>query len=193
MVPLDGCTLKRRLSRLDRNVLHEAWREGWTARLHRQLGLNVDALLKKYPFKQGVLVSEHQTFVGRRAMTLLESRQRLLILLDRRLKLLDVLGPALSEGSLRLSVALLTLFRRSVDRFASTFTLLRLGRLIGILRAGFLLRRRFHGARRAIARCFNLANGRADLGSSIVASSGDVAAAGVVIAHLQVPGMVGYR
>lgn len=72
-------------------------------------------LLKKYPFKQGVLVSEHQTFVGRRAMTLLESRQRLLILLDRRLKLLDVLGPALSEGSLRLSVALLTLFRRSVD------------------------------------------------------------------------------
>ena len=48
-------------------------------------------------------------------MTLLKSRQRLLILLDRRLKLLDILGPALSERSLRLSVALLALLRRGID------------------------------------------------------------------------------
>ena len=48
-------------------------------------------------------------------MTLLESRQRLLILLDRRLKLLDVLGPALPERCLRLSVALLALLGGSVD------------------------------------------------------------------------------
>jgi len=71
-------------------------------------------LFKKDPFKQGVLVSEHQTFVGRGAVALLKSRQRLLILLDRCLKLLDVLGAALSEGSLRLSVALLTLLRRGI-------------------------------------------------------------------------------
>lgn len=48
-------------------------------------------------------------------MALLEGGELFLILLDRRLELLDVLCAALSERCLRLSVTLLALLRSSVD------------------------------------------------------------------------------
>lgn len=48
-------------------------------------------------------------------MTLLESAQRVFILLDRCLELLDILGATFSERGLRLSIALLALLGRGVD------------------------------------------------------------------------------
>lgn len=47
-------------------------------------------------------------------MTLLQTLQRIFIALDGGLELTDILGPSLAEGSLRLSVALLTLFRGGI-------------------------------------------------------------------------------
>ena len=47
-------------------------------------------------------------------MTVLEVLQRLLMVLDGALELLDILGAALAEGSLGLPVALLALLRRGV-------------------------------------------------------------------------------
>ena len=43
-------------------------------------------------------------------MTVLQVLQRLFMVLDRALQLLDILGPSLSEGSLCLPIALLALF-----------------------------------------------------------------------------------
>lgn len=48
-------------------------------------------------------------------MTLLQTLQRIFIAFDGSLELTDILGPSLTEGSLRLSVTLLTLFRRGID------------------------------------------------------------------------------
>lgn len=48
-------------------------------------------------------------------MTLLQITKRIFILLDIRFELLDVLGTAFSESGLRLSVALLSLFRRCIN------------------------------------------------------------------------------
>jgi hypothetical protein len=52
---------------------------------------------------------KHQTFVGGTAVTLLQVLQRLLMVLDSTLQLLDVLSTALAEGSLSLPVPLLSL------------------------------------------------------------------------------------
>ena len=48
-------------------------------------------------------------------MALLQSVKSLVTMLDARLELLDVLGAALTEGRLGLSVALLPLLRRGID------------------------------------------------------------------------------
>lgn len=48
-------------------------------------------------------------------MTVLQVLQRLLVVLDGALQLLDVLGAALAKGGLRLPVALLALFRGGID------------------------------------------------------------------------------
>lgn len=52
-------------------------------------------------------------------MTLLQALQGILIAFDSSLKLTDILGPSLPEGSLRLSVALLTLFRSGINLIQS--------------------------------------------------------------------------
>lgn len=67
----------------------------------------------------------------------------------------------------------------------SAFTLLRLSRgLLRCLHITIVLRRRPHGAGRAIAGDINLANSR-DIVASIEA---DGAAGSIVVGHLQVPG-----
>ena len=72
-------------------------------------------LLEQYPFQQRVLVPEHQALVRRVAVTQLQGLQSVFMMLDRRLQLLDVLGPSLPEGGLRLTVPLLSLFGRRID------------------------------------------------------------------------------
>jgi hypothetical protein len=71
--------------------------------------------LEKDPFQQRIFISQHQTFICCTAMTLLQALQGILIAFDSSLKLTDILGPSLAEGSLRLSVALLTLFRSGIN------------------------------------------------------------------------------
>lgn len=82
------------------------WSQIWTA-LKGELRLNIDAFLKKNAFEKRVLISQHQTLVGSRAVALLEVLKSLFMVLDRRLQLLDVFGPALAEGCLRLTIPLL--------------------------------------------------------------------------------------
>jgi hypothetical protein len=48
-------------------------------------------------------------------MTLLQRTKSIFVLLDRRLKLLNVLGPAFSERSLSLPIPLLAFLGRCVD------------------------------------------------------------------------------
>jgi len=67
-------------------------------------------LFEQYALKQRVLVSQHEAFVGRSPMTLLETGKRLFILLDGCLELLDVFCSPFSKSSLCLSVALFSLF-----------------------------------------------------------------------------------
>lgn len=73
--------------------------------------------LQQDPLQQGILVAQHQAFVCRTTVALLQALQRLLIVLNGSLQLLDILGPPLTEGGLCLSVALLALLRRGIDLF----------------------------------------------------------------------------
>jgi hypothetical protein len=66
-------------------------------------------------FEERVLVAQHETLVGSIAVAVLQVLQRLLVVLDGALELLDVFGAALAEGSLGLAVALLALFRGGID------------------------------------------------------------------------------
>lgn len=79
--------------------------------------------LEEDALEQGVLVAQHQTLIGGMAMALLEALQRVFMLLDRRLQLLDVLGPPLTEGGLGLTIPLLSLFGCSVDLAADEYGL----------------------------------------------------------------------
>jgi hypothetical protein len=72
-------------------------------------------LFEKNPFQEGIFVSEHKTFVRGTSMALLKTLQILFVELDGALQLFDVLCPALSEGSLSLSVPLLSFFRCCVN------------------------------------------------------------------------------
>ena len=83
-----------------------------------ELGLHVDALFEEDALQEGVLVAEHQTLVRGGAVALLQALQRVALLLDGGLELLDVLGAPLAEGGLRLPVALLALLRGSVYLFS---------------------------------------------------------------------------
>ena len=65
--------------------------------------------------EQRVFIAQHQALVGSRTMTLLQRAKSIFVLLDRRLKLLDVLGPAFSERSLSLPIPLLAFLGRCVD------------------------------------------------------------------------------
>lgn len=71
--------------------------------------------LEQDALQQRVLVAQHQTLVGGAAVALLQVLQGVLMVLDGALELLDVLGAALTEGSLGLAVALLALLRSGID------------------------------------------------------------------------------
>lgn len=71
--------------------------------------------LEKDTFEQRVLVSEHQALVRGRAVALLETLKRLILMLDRGLELLDILRPPFSKGCLGLTIPLLSLLRGSID------------------------------------------------------------------------------
>ena len=66
-------------------------------------------LLQQDSLKKRILVAEHETFVSGTTVTLLQGLQRLFMVLDGGLELLDVLGAPLSERSLGLPVPLLAL------------------------------------------------------------------------------------
>lgn len=110
-------------------------------------------------------------------MTLLKSRERFLILLDGSFKLLNVLGSSFAKGCLSLTIALLTLLRRSIYLpeishdmeykgsesllktygFPAAFAFLGLSGFLGSwFGARVLLRRRFYGAGSAIWRRLDL-------------------------------------
>lgn len=72
-------------------------------------------LLQQDALQQGVLIPQHQTLICRTAVALLQALQGLLIALDRRLELTDILCTTLSESRLRLSVALLPFLGGSID------------------------------------------------------------------------------
>lgn len=76
-----------------------------------ELSLHINALLEEDTFQQGVLVSQHETFVCRRAMSGIEVGERLLLHTYRLLELLDVFGAPLTERRLSLPVSLLPLLR----------------------------------------------------------------------------------
>ena len=61
-----------------------------------------------------VLVTEHQTLICRAAVTLLKRLERLLIVFDGGLELLDIFRPPFTKRGLRLSVSLLSFFRRGI-------------------------------------------------------------------------------
>lgn len=76
----------------------------------------------KNSLQERILIPQHQTFVRGTPVALLQGLEGLFIAFDGRFQLLDVLRPPLSEGCLRLSVALLTFLRCGIDlrRFIST-------------------------------------------------------------------------
>lgn len=72
-------------------------------------------LFKKDSLQEGVLITKHQTLVGSSAVGRLEAVKVGLMDADSFLELLDIFGSSLSEGCLRLSIALLALFGGSID------------------------------------------------------------------------------
>lgn len=74
-------------------------------------------------------------------MTLLKRLQGLLVMLDRVLQLFDVLGPPLPECGLSLTIALLALLRRRIDRLSTALSLLD-GRRVGRRRSSLSIRLR---------------------------------------------------
>jgi hypothetical protein len=71
-------------------------------------------LLQQDSLKKRILVTEHETFVSGTTVTLLQGLQRVFMVLDGGLELLDVLGAPLSERSLSLPVSLLALLGRGI-------------------------------------------------------------------------------
>jgi hypothetical protein len=87
----------------------------WTACLGPQLSLYIDAFLEQDAFQEGVLVTEHQTFISGMAMSCLQVVKIRLMNADGLLQLLDVLCPAFTESCLSLAVTLLPLLWSSID------------------------------------------------------------------------------
>lgn len=67
------------------------------------------------PLIERNLVPQHHAFIGRTTMALLHILQRILMMLDRCLELLDILGSTLAKSRLCLAIPLLALFRSCVD------------------------------------------------------------------------------
>jgi len=98
------------------NVLgHVSWTQVWAASLCTKFGLNIDSLLKKNTLQQRVLVSKHQALVGGGAVSRLEVMEIGLMDADGLFELLYVLSSTFTEGSLSLSVPLLSLFGSRID------------------------------------------------------------------------------
>jgi hypothetical protein len=75
--------------------------------------------LQQDAFQKRVFVTQHQTLVGGMAMGSLKVGQILLMSPDGFLELLDVLGPALSESRLSLTVPLFSLLGSCIDLAAA--------------------------------------------------------------------------
>jgi hypothetical protein len=80
--------------------------------------------------QERVLVTEHQTLIRRAAVTLLKRLERLLIVFDGSLELLDIFRPPFTKRGLRLSISLLSFFRRRIYRLSSSFTFLSLSGIL---------------------------------------------------------------
>jgi hypothetical protein len=120
------------------NVLgHVSWTQVWAASLCTKFGLNIDSLLKKNTLQQRVLVSKHQALVGGGAVSRLEVMEVGLMDADGLFELLYVLSSTFTEGSLSLSVPLLSLFGSRIDRLAAALPLGLLRLLGGIGSRGY--------------------------------------------------------
>lgn len=80
-------------------------------------------LFQQYSFQKGIFIPQHEAFVSRSSMILLQSRQLVFILLDCCFQLLDVFGATLTKGSLCLSVTLLSFLARSIYLMPSSVSL----------------------------------------------------------------------
>lgn len=74
-------------------------------------GQKIRTFFQENSLQKRVLVTKHQTLICRTPVTLLKRLERLLIMFDSSLKLLNVLRPPFTERGLRLSVSLLSFLR----------------------------------------------------------------------------------
>ena len=101
--------------RLDDVLRHMSGTQVGATSLCTKFGLNIDSLLKKNTLKQRVLVSKHQALIGGGAVSRLEVMEVGLMDADGLFELLYVLSSTFTEGSLSLSVPLLSLFGSRID------------------------------------------------------------------------------
>ena len=71
-------------------------------------------LLQENALQQRILVPKHQTLISSSTVALLESLERILMMLDGRFELLDVFCSSLTECCLRLAISLLALLRSGI-------------------------------------------------------------------------------
>lgn len=102
---------------MDKILGHVSGTKCWAARLCLQFGVDVNALFEQDTLEKRVFVPQHEAFIGSIAVSRLQIVQVGLMDTDGFLELLDVLGTALTESSLGLSVSLLALLRGSIDLF----------------------------------------------------------------------------
>ena len=102
---------------LDKILGHVGGTKCWAAGLCLQFSVNVDAFLEQDALEKRVFVAQHEALIGSIAVSTLQVVQVGLVDTDGLLELLDVLGTALTEGSLGLSVSLLALLRSSINLF----------------------------------------------------------------------------
>lgn len=76
-------------------------------------------LLKQEILQQGVLVPQHQALIFGPLLTLLETLDGVLHVLDVRFELFDVLSATFTESGLRAPISLLPLLRRSIKLTSS--------------------------------------------------------------------------
>lgn len=75
----------------------------------------IRTLFEKNAFQEGILVSQHETFISCTAMSSLQVVKISLMDANGFFKLLDVLGSAFSKSRLSLTIALLAFFGSCVD------------------------------------------------------------------------------
>jgi hypothetical protein len=95
--------------RLHQVLGHMSWTKIRTACFGAKLSLYINTFFEENALKKRVLIPEHETLVGGRPMGGLKALKIPFVDADGLLELLDVFGPAFSEGSLGLPVSLLPL------------------------------------------------------------------------------------